>query len=273
MGVSLAVVEPNPVVRLGLCTMLDRCDEVHVELHVSGVDDLGLVAEPVPYDVTVMGPGIGLDDVEHLATLEPARRSRLILFAEDPSPLDLLRTIVLGVAAVLSHDSDIADMQNAISIVRRTGTFLGSEPTNVLASVAAGIRNLADRYDYGLVEQLSEREFTVLAHLGRGCGNAQISRSMYVSESSVKAHVSHLLSKLGVANRAEAAVLASLYAVTAPKGAVERSRGEVDAGVERPSVAGPPLVIGSGNAGTAVAAARRARAQVRVPSTRSPVEE
>jgi two-component system response regulator DevR len=61
------------------------------------------------------------------------------------------------------------------------------------------------------LEQLSDREREVLALLARGLRNREIGERLYISESTVKTHVRHVLEKLRIRNRAEAAAFAARY--------------------------------------------------------------
>ncbi|MBM3678041.1 MAG: response regulator transcription factor [Actinobacteria bacterium] len=65
-------------------------------------------------------------------------------------------------------------------------------------------------------EDLTEREREVLALLARGLTNAQIARTLFISEKPAGHHVSHILAKLGVRNRAEAAAHAARLGVGVP---------------------------------------------------------
>jgi DNA-binding NarL/FixJ family response regulator len=58
------------------------------------------------------------------------------------------------------------------------------------------------------LRELSERELEVLRLLGTGESNAELARQLYVSEATVKTYVSRLLTKLNLANRTQAAILA-----------------------------------------------------------------
>ncbi|WP_410575195.1 response regulator transcription factor [Amycolatopsis sp. cmx-4-61] len=224
------MVEPNPVVRFGLCGMLKTCIGSEVSAHVPAVDEL-TEGEKASCTIAVLGPGVQLAEVQQFAETCLVSHLRLIVLINAPQPEAVLRATSIGVAAVLSHNSGVVDMQAAVEAARGSGFYANSDCSAAISSMASRITTAIDCYDQGVLRNLPAQEVAVLSLLGRGRSNAQIAKEMHISESSAKAHVSHLLSKLGAANRAEAAVLASICAVA------EVDMGE-GSGVPEPALSG-----------------------------------
>ncbi|ATQ29192.1 LuxR C-terminal-related transcriptional regulator [Rhodococcus ruber] len=106
-----------------------------------------------------------------------------------------LRTIRRQVTAVMDASPDMLD------------EMIGSneEPANDSVVALPGYRHpMQSGHPAGNVDLLTRRELEVLAHMAEGDSNARIANRLFISEATVKAHVRHILRKLGAANRAEA---------------------------------------------------------------------
>jgi len=115
-------------------------------------------------------------------------------------------TLRLGASGFLLKDAPEDQLIAAIRSVVKGVALLDHDVTRRLidafASRAAAGRNPAE------LNVLTPRETDVLRRLARGRSNAEIARELFLSEATVKTHVTHILTKLGLSSRTQAAVLA-----------------------------------------------------------------
>ena len=205
--VRVLIADDHPVVRHGLRSFLELQDGLEVVGEASDGAEAVSMASALRPDVVlldlVMPP---LDGVEAIATIrERAPDAKVIVlttFADDRRIFPALRA---GAAGYLLKDVDPHDLVRAIRQAHR------GEPALHPAVAARLVREVAlsDEAARPAGPGLTARETEVLRHLARGMSNREIARSLHVSEKTVKTHVSNILSKLGVADRTQAA----LYAV------------------------------------------------------------
>lgn len=138
-----------------------------------------------------------------LALPEPPRVLVVTTFDLDQYVYETLR---LGASGFLLKDAPEEQLIAAIRTVVKGVALLDHDVTRRLIDAFAG-RVAAGRNPAEL-EALTPRETDVLRRLARGRSNAEIARDLYLSEATVKTHVAHILSKLGLASRTQAAVLA-----------------------------------------------------------------
>jgi DNA-binding NarL/FixJ family response regulator len=113
-----------------------------------------------------------------------------------------------GASGFLLKDSLAADLVSAIRVVVAGDAVVAPSATRRLVERFLGSTPEPDRARVQSLEVLTEREREVLAKLARGLSNAEIAGELYVSEGTVKTHVSRLLGKLGLRDRVQAVVLA-----------------------------------------------------------------
>ena len=124
----------------------------------------------------------------------------------------VFRALQAGAAGFLLKDTPPLDLIAAVRVVAAGDSMLSPSVTRrLIAHFAAGTTapgpTHAAEPDPRLAH-LTSREREVLVAVGRGGSNAEIGGALFMSEATVKAHVSRLLSKLGAANRVQLAILA-----------------------------------------------------------------
>jgi len=209
--IRVLVVDDDALVRAGLTMLLAGADDIEIVGEASdGSEVEHAVAEHQP-DVVLMD--IRMPRMDGLAATEIVR-------ARDPSPEVIVLTtfdaddhvlsaLRAGASGFLLKDTSPADIVRAIRAVAAGEPILSPTITRRLIEHATeGGGGERRRHAREQIDLLSEREREVAVAIGHGKSNAEISRELYMSVATVKAHVSRLLEKLEFNNRVQIALLA-----------------------------------------------------------------
>ena len=121
----------------------------------------------------------------------------------------VFRALQAGAAGFLLKDTPPLELVNAVRVVAGGESMLSPSVTRrLIAHFAADDRDERRTRAAARLTELTPREREVLVEVGRGGSNAEIGAALYMSEATVKAHVSSVLTKLGCANRVQVAILA-----------------------------------------------------------------
>jgi NarL family two-component system response regulator LiaR len=212
--IRVLIVDDHAVVREGLRTFLALQDGIEVAGEAQdGEEALERVAELHP-DVVVMDlvmPRLdGVGAMRELQRLERAPRVLVLTsFLDDER---LMPAIEAGAAGYLLKNVDPAELARAVRAAHAGEAML--DPTvaaRLVERIASRERAILTRLD-----ALTRREREVLEHIADGHSNKQIARELGVAEKTVKTHVGHLLAKLGVTDRTQAALLAVREGLVGP---------------------------------------------------------
>jgi DNA-binding NarL/FixJ family response regulator len=198
--ITVLLVDDHPVVRDGLRGMLNsETDLVVVGEAGSGLEAVTMARAHRP-DVILMDLRMpGLDGVHATETiLRETRTSRVVVLTTYESDSDILRAVEAGAIGYLLKDATKAELTNAIRAASRGETMLAP---SVAGRLVRQVRSPAG-------PALSPREVQVLGLVARGQTNAEIGRTLHVSEATVKTHLSRAFSKLDVSDRTAAVTTA-----------------------------------------------------------------
>jgi DNA-binding NarL/FixJ family response regulator len=204
------IIDDEALVRAGLRMILESADDIDV------VGEAGDGADAVEA-VTRCRPDVVLMDIR-MPTLDGLAATVQIRALDSAPPVVILTTFDLddfvfralqaGAAGFLLKDTPPSELIQAVRVVANGDSMLSPSVTRrLIAHFAADVRPARPERDLGRFADLTDREREVLVEVGRGLSNADIGAALFMSEATVKAHVSRLLVKLGVANRVQVAIL------------------------------------------------------------------
>ncbi|MEV0374572.1 response regulator transcription factor [Streptomyces sp. NPDC050636] len=196
--ITLLVVDDHPVVRDGLRGMFDASPEFDVLGEASnGVQAVALTARLDP-DVVLMDlrmpGGGGVDAITELT--RRGARSRILVLTTYDTDSDTLPAIEAGATGYLLKDAPRDELFTAVRAAAEGRTVLSPAVASRLVSRV--------RTPLTTETPLSAREREVLALVAKGTTNREIARLLFISEATVKTHLTHLYAKLGVNDRAAA---------------------------------------------------------------------
>ncbi len=206
--IKVLVADDHPVSRQGLISLLQQYPEFEaVGQAINGVEAVAKASELHP-DIVVMDIRMpGGDGVEATAILHQRLPAvKVIVFTVSDKDDDLFAAIKAGAMGYLLKSVSVHELLEAIRLVAKGEAMVS--PTMAVRLLAEFKQATKDRAAKGLNE-LSAREKEVLLLVSEGGSNKEIADQLFISETTVKAHLRSILEKLHVKNRAQAVALAT----------------------------------------------------------------
>jgi DNA-binding NarL/FixJ family response regulator len=208
-GVRVLIVDDDALVRSALSMMLDGAQGIRVVGEAGDGADVTAALDAHPADVVLMD--LRMPRVDGItATARVRARSdapEVVVLTTFDADEGVLRALRAGASGFLLKDTPPADLVAAVLRVAAGDPILSPRITRRLMDRAAEGSSARDRARRALAE-LSDREREVAAAVGRGRSNGEIATELHMGVATVKAHVSHILLKLGLDNRTQIALLA-----------------------------------------------------------------
>lgn len=202
------VADDQELARAGLSAVLDAEPGIAVVGEARDGEEAVELARRLAPDVVVLDVRMpvldGIGATRQLVALDPAPRVLIVTtFDLDEHVAD---AIAAGASGFLLKDAGRVQLAEAVRVVARGDALLAPQVTRRLLERFA--ERLRPAVRAPALDALTPREVEVLALLGRGLTNAEISAALVVAEATVKTHVSHVLLKLDLRDRAQAVIAA-----------------------------------------------------------------
>ncbi|OFP37985.1 response regulator transcription factor [Corynebacterium sp. HMSC071B10] len=188
--IRVMLIDDHPVVRAGLRAVLDSFGDI--EVVAEGAD--GTAEIPAGVDVIVTDIQMpNVDGIEVTRRAVAAGGPPVLILTTYDTQADVVAAVEAGALGYLLKDAPEDELHDAV--------VKASNRERVLSAQVAGV--LAERV-MRPEEALSAREIEILKALQTGASNKQLAASLFISEATVKTHLIHIYSKLGVDNRTAA---------------------------------------------------------------------
>jgi len=203
--IRVLIVDDHTVVREGLSALLSA-PKYGVEVAGLACDGEQAVARAreLRPDVILMDMVMprksGLEAIQEILAEQP--RARILMLTSYSNDNEITAALRSGAMGYLRKDSSVEELVQAI---RSTALGQMSLPPELAQRMMSGQMEEVSTLPGN---ELTERELDVLRCLAEGMSNKEIAEKLYISTTTVRSHVSHILSKLGVSNRTQAALYA-----------------------------------------------------------------
>ncbi|BCL83115.1 DNA-binding response regulator [Ktedonobacteria bacterium brp13] len=220
--IRLMIVDDHEVVRLGMRAAFE------LESDISVVGEASNGAEALA-KIPVLAPDVVLMDIrmEKMGGIEACREMKseyptlvVLLITSFPDDEAVAASLIAGASGYLIKNVSRSELLKAVRKVASGASLLPPEATSKafaqMSTLAQGKRT-THTTPAAPGNDLTEREREVLALVARGYTNKQIAEALYLSEKTARNHVSHILEKLGLSRRSEAAAFAVEYKLLHPR--------------------------------------------------------
>ncbi|MEH0833767.1 two-component system response regulator NarL [Pectobacterium cacticida] len=201
---TLLLIDDHPMLRNGVKQLISMDPELQVVGEASHGEQGVELAEQLDPDLILLDLNMpGMNGLETLTRLrEKSLSGRIVVFSVSNHEDDVVNALKNGADGYLLKDMEPEDLLAALHQAASGKMVLSETLTPILAASLRENRHSSDRD----IQQLTPRERDILKLLAQGLSNKVIARKLTITESTVKVHVKHLLKKMKLKSRVEAAV-------------------------------------------------------------------
>lgn len=203
-NVSIMMVDDHPLLRKGLRQLIELEDELTVVGEASsGAEALAIVESCDPDLITLDLNMQGMDGLETLRALRmQGVTARILMLTVSDNDEDVIEAIRSGADGYLLKDMDPDELLEKIKEATLGKMVMSDKLTEILATAL----RRPEKKGANVISSLTSREYEILKLIAKGLSNKLIARELDISDGTVKVHVKHLLKKLNLKSRVEAAV-------------------------------------------------------------------
>ena len=202
---KVVLIDDHPLIRRGLKSLFELSGSSFEVLGeaTNSKEALEILHTVIP-DIAIVDLRLGEDSGIDLI-LEATRLGitcKFVIFTSSAKEEDFNRAKKIGVSGYLLKEALPEELIHALQMIGKGRKYYDPAVLDLMTKVQTPL-------DDGHIEQLTPKEKEILIELGKGHSNKEISQSLYITEFTVKKHVSQVFAKLGLADRTQAALYAN----------------------------------------------------------------
>lgn len=205
-ALHVVLVDDHTLFRKGLAELLEREDLVHVDAITGNPGEVAALLRRHAPDVLLLD--LNIAGTDGILVMQDLRRDGftlpVLLLTVSEAEEDMARALRSGANGYLLKSMEPDELVDAIQRAARGESVVAPAMTAKLVRLLDSKNTTST----SLLESLTQREREILTHLARGESNKAIARALDISYDTVKLHVRHILAKLNLSSRVEAAVFA-----------------------------------------------------------------
>jgi len=203
---SIIIIDDHPLIRRGIKDLVNMDDDFNVIAEAENGREGLQLAISLSADIILLD--LNMNDMNGLQTLQAMKAegidSRIVILTVSDNEADIVTTLRAGADGYLLKDMEPEDMLERLHQVVQGHVVLSPKISELI------VRGLQEETQKQIrqKDELTKREEEILLLISKGMSNKRIAKKLTIVESTVKVHVKHLLKKLNLNSRVEAAVWA-----------------------------------------------------------------
>lgn len=200
---SVMIVDDQPIVRDGLKLILSLSDEINVLCTASNGEEAVELCEKYEPDIILMDIRMPvMDGVKATGIIkERYPKVKIIVLTTFDDDSFIFEALKNGASSYLLKDVESGELINTIKIIHLGGTMLQN---SVAERLVNKMNELSSQKSY--TDNLTQREIEISKLVAEGLSNKKIASRLFITEGTVKNHISSILSKLGLSHRTQIAL-------------------------------------------------------------------